>query len=73
MNNIFNFKIVNSTNFIKVGFPISSLNKIVTKLSSVSQLLKDKVKNLTDRITTASNEGETNSRAISSIITNMRS
>lgn len=48
-------------------------NKIVTKLSSVSQILKDKVKNLTDRITTASNEGETNSRAISSIISDMRS
>ena len=48
-------------------------NKIVTKLSSVSQILKDKVKNLTDRITTASNEGETNSRAISSMVSNMRS
>lgn len=48
-------------------------NKIVTKLSSVSQILKDKVKNLTDRITTASNEGKTNSRAISSMVSNMRS
>ena len=48
-------------------------NKIVTKLSSVSQILKDKVKNLTDRITTANTEGEANSRAISSIISDMRS
>ena len=39
----------------------------------ISQILKDKVKNLTDRISTANTEGEANSRAISSIISDMRS
>ena len=32
MNNIFNHKIVDNGSFMKTGFPISSLNKIITEL-----------------------------------------
>ena len=34
MNNIFNYKIKESTNFIKTGFPINSLNKVLIELES---------------------------------------
>lgn len=32
MNNIFNYKIVESSNIIKVGFPLSSIDKVKNKL-----------------------------------------
>ena len=34
MHNIFNYKIVN--NGIKIGFPIQSLNKVITKLENIN-------------------------------------
>lgn len=36
MNNIFNYKINESTNFVKIGFPINSLNKVLNKLDNLS-------------------------------------
>lgn len=43
MNNIFKYKIDESTNFIKVGFPITSLNKIISELDKkqVNYILVD--------------------------------
>jgi len=35
MNTIFKYKIKESTNFIKVGFPITSLEKILSKLDEI--------------------------------------
>lgn len=32
MNNLFNYKIIESTNFIKTGFPINNLDKIKNEL-----------------------------------------
>lgn len=34
MNNIFNYKIKESTNFFKTGFPINSLNKVLMELEN---------------------------------------
>lgn len=34
MNNILNHKIIDNGSFIKTGFPISSLNKIITELEN---------------------------------------
>lgn len=44
MNNIFNHKIVDNGSFIKTGFPISSLNKIITELEDkqINYLIIDK-------------------------------
>lgn len=36
MNNIFNYKIKESSNMIRVGFPVSSLDKVVGYLDSIS-------------------------------------
>ena len=36
MNTIFNYQIKQSTNLIKVGFPHTSLNKIISKLDSLN-------------------------------------
>ena len=44
MNNIFNHKIVDNGSFIKTGFPISSLNKIIIKFENnqINYLIIDK-------------------------------
>lgn len=36
MNTLFNYKIKESTNLIKVGFPTTSLNKIMSRLDTLS-------------------------------------
>lgn len=36
MNKIFNYKIKQSTNFMKVGFPLSSLNKVIQYIENKS-------------------------------------
>ena len=35
MNNIFEYKILDNNSYIKIGFPITSLNKIITKLDEL--------------------------------------
>lgn len=44
MNNVFKYKINESANFIKVGFPITSLNKIISELDKkqINYILVDK-------------------------------
>ena len=34
MNKIFKYKIIQTTNLIKIGFPINSLNKVLTELDN---------------------------------------
>ena len=44
MNNIFNYKIIDTSNYIKIGFPINSLNKVSTKLDElkINYIIYDK-------------------------------
>ena len=44
MNNIFNYKIIVISNYIKIGFPINSLNKVSTKLDElkINYIIYDK-------------------------------
>ncbi len=44
MNNIFEYKILDNNSYIKIGFPITSLNKIITKLDEleINYLIFDK-------------------------------
>ena len=44
MNNLFNYKIKESTNFIKIGFPINSLNKVLSNLENynINYVILDK-------------------------------
>lgn len=44
MNNIFNYKVKESKNFIKIGFPILSLSKVITELDklNVNYIIIDK-------------------------------
>lgn len=44
MNNIFGYKIIDNNNYIKIGFPVTSLNKVVTKLDGleINYLIFDK-------------------------------
>ena len=39
INNIFKYKIIESTNFIKCGFPLSSLSKIEKKIRKIKNKL----------------------------------
>ena len=45
MNNIFNYKIIVISNYIKIGFPINSLNKVSTKLDElkINYIIYDKL------------------------------
>ena len=50
MNNIFNHKIVDNGSFMKTGFPISSLNKIITELEDNNHSLNFNRINLINKI-----------------------
>ena len=45
MNNIFNYKIIVISNYIKIGFPINSLDKVSTKLDElkINYIIYDKL------------------------------